>query len=91
MSDIECPYCDTGLRIYHDDGFGFKEDVAHEYECFECGKNFVFFTSILYNYQAFKADCLNGDSHDLRITENSTLIRRSCKNCDYAENEWKNS
>ena len=62
--DMECPYCGAGQNACHDDGFGYDEDVRHEHECSECGKNFVFTTMVSYHYEAFQADCLNGEPHE---------------------------
>lgn len=64
--DIECPYCGYEQDICHDDGFGYQEDVKHEMECSNCGKSFVFMTSISFYYKAEKADCLNDGNHDYK-------------------------
>lgn len=61
--DLECPYCQTEHTVDHDDGFGYEQDVKHQMECENCGKSFVFQTSILFLYEAEKADCLNEDDH----------------------------
>lgn len=61
--DIDCPYCNHEQDINHDDGFGYEENTAHEMECKSCGKSFVFHTSVIYNYEPQKADCLNGKEH----------------------------
>lgn len=86
--DIECPYCNAGIEICHDDGFGYKEDQPHEYECGECEKKFVFHTSISFDYEASKADCLNGGPHDLRDSRNvfssaGETIATSCRTCGF--------
>ena len=85
MPDIECPYCDAGQNINHDDGFGFEEGVWHEMECSECEKNFVFETSISLHYDAKIADCLNGSPHDLRDTKmpDGKVIVTRCTVCDF--------
>jgi len=62
--DINCPYCHHGQNIEHDGGFGFEEDRAHEMQCSNCDKYFVFYTSIHYYYEARQADCLNDGEHD---------------------------
>ena len=61
--DVECPYCEKWQGIDHDDGAGYEEDVLHQQECRDCGKIFVFTTSIIYSYGAEKADCLNEGEH----------------------------
>ena len=66
--DLECPYCEKGLDINHDDGFGYEEGVLHEMECKYCEKTFVFQTSISYRYEPAKADCLNDGEHDFQPT-----------------------
>ena len=88
MSDLNCPYCDAELEVCHDDGFGYEEDKAHEMECDECGKNFVFHTHISFNYHPEKADCLNGSPHDFRNWttrwddgDGTTTENRICRAC----------
>ena len=66
--DIECPYCEKEFDICHDDGFGYTEGVKHHQECPHCEKMFVFETSISFYYEPEKADCLNGDKHDYKMT-----------------------
>ena len=87
-SDVDCPYCGKGQEINHDDGNGYEEDRRHEQECGSCEKNFVFTTSIIYHYEAEKADCLNGGDH--RVKMSSTYPRQysvmNCENCDYKRN-----
>jgi hypothetical protein len=89
MKDIECPYCGHEQDVCHDDGFGFEEDVAHEVECHECEKSYVFHTSIMYDYSASKADCLNGSPHDLEVHDGRLYKREQCRDCDYSVREWK--
>ena len=67
MHDVDCPYCGKGIEICHDDGFGLSEgDGPYEYECPECEKNFIFFTSISIDHTAMRADCLNGAPHKMK-------------------------
>ncbi len=54
MSDLECPYCGEPNEVCHDDGQGYEEDVPHQMECSDCGKRFVFFTSISLYYRPRK-------------------------------------
>jgi len=61
--DVACPYCGTYQEINHDDGYGYEEDGNHEQQCYNCEKNFIFTTAIIYHYEGYKADCLNGDEH----------------------------
>lgn len=64
--DIKCPYCEHPQDIDHDGGsYGFEEDVAHEQECDQCEKTFVYTTSVSYYYDVRKADCLNGSAHTM--------------------------
>lgn len=89
MEDLECPYCGHEQDVCHDDGFGFEEDVAHEVECHECEKNYVFHTSISYSYSASKADCLNGSPHNLKVHDGRLYKREWCQDCDYSAHVWK--
>lgn len=84
MSDINCPYCDAGLEINHDDGFGYDEDILHQQECDKCRKYFVFRTSISFNYEAEKADCLNDKDHkyDRTNTAPKEFSKMRCEYCD---------
>lgn len=75
MEDLECPYCGKYLDVCHDDGFGYEEGVLHEMECNHCNKSFVFQTSISFDYEPYKADCLNDGKHDYKAT---TTIPKEC-------------
>lgn len=86
--DVECPYCGEGQEINHDDGYGYTEDKRHEQQCGDCGKNFVYNTSISFYYEAEKADCLNGSPHDLEPVihmPNRWPDWKRCKNCDFEQ------
>jgi hypothetical protein len=82
--DLECPYCEKGLDINHDDGFGYEEEILHQMECKYCGKSFVFGTSISYNYESQKADCLNDGKHNYQLTHThpKEFSRMRCTMCD---------
>lgn len=84
MNDIECPYCEEGLDINHDDGYGYGEDETYEQECSNCGKTFTFTTSISFNYDVQKADCLNGGEHDYQLTHThpKKYSKMRCQMCD---------
>lgn len=81
--DLECPYCETELEICHDDGFGYEEGVKHQMECDNCGKSFVFETSISFYYEPEKADCLNGDNHTWSVERHfpRQYSRMECSSC----------
>ena len=83
-NDVNCPYCNEGLEINHDDGFGYEEDVTHQQECSNCHKTFVFTTSIHFSYEAEKADCLNGSDHNFKSTHTipKHCTRMRCAVCD---------
>ena len=82
--DLECPYCEKGLDINHDDGFGYEEGVTHQMDCEHCGKSFVFTTSILYLFEPEKADCLNGGKHDYQLSHTAPreFSTMRCSMCD---------
>lgn len=101
MSDVECPYCGKGQEINHDDGAGYEEGCLHEQECSDCEKTFTFYTTISFDYEAYKADCLNGGEHKWRKPtkiwfdekQNKELWHRRCTDCERREQgynpEWK--
>lgn len=66
--DVQCPYCQKWQEINHDDGYGYEEDEAHEQQCGDCDKNFIYHTSIHFYYEAIQADCLNGAEHQYKPT-----------------------
>lgn len=84
MSDVECPYCGAWEEINHDDGYGYGEDEVYQQNCGSCDKNFAFQTSISFDYDATKADCLNGGEHEFKAS--ATLPRKYtrmyCTACD---------
>lgn len=94
MSDINCPYCNHGQEVCHDDGQGYEEDYFHEMQCYECDKHFTFLTSISFYYEPAKADCLNGSDHDFQPTRTHPKFRTKmqCRDCekrrDLTDQEW---
>lgn len=87
MSDLECPYCNAGNKVCHDDGAGYSESEKHEMECGSCGKSFIFRTVISLNYFPQKADCLNDAPHDMELTSTypPDAAHMQCKNCEHQE------
>ncbi len=84
MEDLECPYCEKGIEICHDDGFGYDEGVKHQMECPHCEKSFVFETSISFYYEPSKANCLNDGKHEwiLTATAPKEFSQMRCSMCD---------
>jgi hypothetical protein len=82
--NVECPYCGKSVDICHDDGFGYEECVYHQMQCCYCHKNFVFTTTISFDYWPKKADCLNGFDHNYEITHTCPreYSRMRCTMCD---------
>lgn len=87
MSDLNCPYCDAENEVNHDDGQGYDQDRLHQMECYKCDKMFTFTTRISFDYDAYKADCLNDGNHDYQWTHTAPqeYSRRQCKNCEEYE------
>lgn len=84
MNDLECPYCEEKLDVCHDDGFGYEEDVAHQMQCSNCEKNFIFYTSVSFYYDSCGAPCLNGEAHKYKPTTTipKAYTRMRCEWCD---------
>lgn len=85
MSDMKCPYCGADQEVCHDDGQGYAEGVKHEHTCSVCDKTFVFETTIIFYYEAEKADCLNDAEHELVFRKSwpKEYSRMGCKHCDH--------
>jgi len=81
--DVKCPYCSEGQEINHNDGYGYKEDFPYDQQCSKCSKKFVYTTSIIYCYNAKKADCLNGSEHNYKfnLIFPRFLSEMSCIDC----------
>jgi hypothetical protein len=87
MSDIQCPYCNTGQEICHDEGYGYEEDTTHEQECHECGRYFNFTTYISFHYTAHcQGDHDMGEWEPIPVDE-YFKARREClrENCEHYE------
>lgn len=89
MADLYCPYCDEACEVNHDDGAGYAEDVTHEMQCSSCDKYFVFHTSITFHYSPEKADCLNGEPHNMKPVISSAKDMwpdwKRCEDCGHEE------
>lgn len=81
--DVNCPYCNAGLNINHDEGYGYEEDELHQQECGKCEKVFVYTTAIIYHYSERRADCLNDGEHKYEPTRTIPVeaTRLRCKEC----------
>jgi len=94
MKDVECPYCGKWQEINHDDGAGYEEDKTHSQQCGDCEKYFAFTTSILFMYDAEKADCMNGGLHNFKPTHTAPkfMTKMCCDDCEerrqLTEPEW---
>ena len=82
---MQCPYCGADQDVCHDDGHGYDEGRRHEHTCSKCEKNFVFETTIVFYYDAKKADCLNGAEHELKFRKSwpKKYSRMGCVHCDF--------
>lgn len=85
--DLKCPYCGVGHCVSHDSGETHTEGTAHEVSCKSCEKNFVFYTRISFSYSAFKADCLNGADHALKMSKTYPVrfSKMRCQQCEFEQ------
>jgi hypothetical protein len=85
MYDVKGPYCDHKQEINHDDGYGYSEDEIYEQECSNCGKTFIYTTSISFYYEVSKAPCKNGKPHKLKdkkcFPEEFAVGKKICEYC----------
>jgi hypothetical protein len=88
MEDVECPYCEKWVEINHDDGYGYDEGTAYQQHCYGCDKNFVYYTTIHFSYDAQKADCLNGEPHKYKPTSTHPNFFTKMR-CEFCEHERK--
>jgi transposase-like protein len=83
--DVECPYCNRGQEINHDDGYGYSEEETHQQRCNHCDRVFVYTTSISFYYEADIAPCLNKESdHHWKpiVIAPKRYTRMRCTHCD---------
>lgn len=66
MKDTECPYCHKDQEINTDDGYGLDDGGTFNQECGDCGKTFIFTTTITVSHEAYEAPCLNGAPHNMQ-------------------------
>lgn len=83
--DVECPYCGKWVEICHDDGYGYDENETFIQECSHCDKTFTYTTAISFHYDAQKAPCQNGESHNLKpmkgIPQELFVGKMRCEYC----------
>ena len=67
----------------------YSEDERHEVECDDCGKNYVFTTFISFAFSEEKADCLNGEPHNMELVVHAPSDYwpnwKRCKDCDHED------
>jgi len=79
MNDVICPYCGDGHPVEPEDR---EEDIAHQVEC-DCGKTFIYYVHITFDYAPYKADCLNGGEHNwVESYSDHRLKIERCKCCN---------
>jgi len=91
MNDMKCPYCGADQEVNHDDGQGYDQDVAHQQECSNCGKTYIFKTVISFDYYPEQADCLNGEPHRYKptMTWPKSATKMRCEICEEERNPTK--
>lgn len=89
--DLKCPYCNEELEIHHESEWGYDEDEKFEQQCSECEKNFVYNVAIIFSYTPYKADCLNGGEHKLKMSTTfpREYTRMECEDCEYTRDLTK--
>ncbi len=81
MSDLTCPYCETGLDVPDD---CYEPNQPYECECSNCNQVFQFTIEYWPSYTEHKTPCLNGEPHDwkpFKSYEFNYLNRRRCSYC----------
>lgn len=88
--EIQCPYCEESFDLCHDDGAYYNhEEELEECQCPECEKYFMVQSSQSWDFEGFKADCLNGSPHDWKQENGYPKAyyhgRFKCSMCDKEE------
>lgn len=86
MSDVKCPYCETGQEINHDDGYGYEEGEHHTQECTNCEKEFEFTSMMSYDYSVY---CKDNKDHVMEPFGDQWPYMFQCKNCDFYDRRIK--
>ena len=81
--DLECPYCGCVMDVSCYEIDRLSECDLNEKVCEECGKSFVFTTSVSFSYHGHRADCLNGAAHKYESTRSYPVryTRMRCVDC----------
>ena len=88
--EIECPYCEHAYDLNHDDGAFYNNGEREATECPNCEKKFLVYSSMSWDFDAEKADCLNDGNHQW-VKEHSKpnietypdlAARERCETCD---------
>lgn len=88
MNDVKCPYCGEEQEICHDDGYGYEEGKTYEQECADCGKIFVYTTSISFYHEVSKAPCKSEGKHKwVKIKGYPEEYFKDKYRCEYCDEE----
>jgi hypothetical protein len=83
----ECPYCGKPQEHCNDEPF--DQDEIWDEECNDCGKSYRLQGWYTEEYNAEKADCLNGAAHDFRqivgAPEEWFIGKFRCVSCEEEE------
>ena len=92
MDKVTCPYCEHDFELCHDDGAYYNEEgEGEEAECPKCDKCFMVYSSQSWDFEGYKADCLNdGGEHKWKKKYSKHNIemypefakKEICEDCD---------
>jgi transcription elongation factor Elf1 len=83
--DMECPYCGEQQYVFPQETYfdRYDEDHIYEQQCEACDKAFAFRRFEIVQYEAHKADCLNGAEHPFQPTHTHPVqaTEMECPDC----------
>lgn len=87
-SDTYCPYCEKGIDIDHDDGYGYEEDKVFTQTCEHCDKTFSYTTSTSFYYETEKAPCQNDEPHKWKpVTGYPPALFVGVERCEFCDKQ----
>lgn len=84
MPTITCPYCASTQELEVERNHGSQPDQTYDQECNACEKTYVFQVDVIFEFDTFRAPCMNGEPHNFEPTRTHpvSMTKMVCEWCD---------